>query len=148
MKLVYNACFAGFGLSAKAVRAIAKRKGAARIWEYRYTLGSESAGVDMMIKADGRRKKNGLFVVFAKKDMGDGPFQRDEPADGGVIDYGGLSRVDSDLAAVVGEMGASASGVCSELRVLDIPNGAHYAIDEHDGFESVYWSASPIHKAN
>lgn len=32
----------------------------------------------------------------------------------------------------------------STLTVVEIPEGAHYTISEHNGYETLYWSETPI----
>jgi hypothetical protein len=48
-----------------------------------------------------------------------------------------VPRSDPYLVAVVGEMGEAASGPYAKLRVIDLPPGTLYRIDEYDGKESV-----------
>lgn len=35
----------------------------------------------------------------------------------------------------------------SDLAVVEIPDNAHYVIEETDGWETLYWSETPIHLA-
>jgi hypothetical protein len=46
-----------------------------------------------------------------------------------------MPRHDPDLVAVVEEMGRLASGTCSHLKVVEIPDGIDYVIEEYDGME-------------
>lgn len=57
----------------------------------------------------------------------------------------GYSRTDADLVAAVEELGAKASGSCANLKVVEIPDGIEYYIDEYDGIESVHESHSSWH---
>tara|TARA_R110000822_G_scaffold5031_11_gene21854 strand:+ start:8272 stop:8562 length:291 start_codon:yes stop_codon:yes gene_type:complete len=83
-KIVYNACYGGFGLSNEAIVRYAEIKG----------LGPVA-----------KRKR----------------IERNDPA----------------LVQVVEELGDKANGGCAELRIIDIPAGTLYRIDEYDGAESV-----------
>ena len=50
----------------------------------------------------------------------------------------GVERNDPDLVAAVETLGSeSASGMCAELKVVDIPDGIEYEIAEYDGNERV-----------
>ena len=48
-----------------------------------------------------------------------------------------LSRNDSDLVAVVEEMGRLASNNYSNLTVMEIPDGCSFTIHNEDGLETV-----------
>jgi len=81
-KIVYNACFGGFGLSDKAVE------------RYRELTGQ-------------------------------------------VADRWNINRADPALVQVVEELDDEANTRFSDLRIVDIPAGTKYRIDEYDGNESV-----------
>jgi len=54
-------------------------------------------------------------------------------------DYG-FARVDRDdehLVDVVEKLGSDASGSYAKLKVVEIPDGVSYEIEEHDGYEHV-----------
>ena len=48
-----------------------------------------------------------------------------------------IDRADPVLVRIVEELGDEASGVYSELKVVDIPDGVRYTIEEYDGREWV-----------
>ena len=48
-----------------------------------------------------------------------------------------VNRTDPALVQVVETLGVKANGSCAKLRIVDIPEGTMYRIDEYDGFESV-----------
>ena len=81
-KIVYNACFGGFGLSDKAVE------------RYRELTGQ-------------------------------------------VADRWNINRADPALVQVVEELDDAANTRFSDLRIVDIPAGTKYRIDEYDGSEAV-----------
>ncbi len=83
MRVIYNACFGGYGLSEKAKK-----------------LYNEKAG-------------------------------------GSVKYYGNIARHDPILVSVIEELGEEANGMCSELALIDIPEGYDYVIDEYDGLERI-----------
>ena len=57
-------------------------------------------------------------------------------SEGKVYDWQ-IDRDDSDLVAIVEEMGESANGLCAKLAVVEIPDGISWEIDEYDGYEKV-----------
>ena len=57
--------------------------------------------------------------------------------DGDEVSEYTISRDDPFLVQVVEELGAKAFGSHSELKVVEIPKGVWYRIDEYDGMESI-----------
>ena len=53
-------------------------------------------------------------------------------------------RVDKDAVAAVEKLGNAASTRNSSIEVAEIPDGSHYEVTEYDGFETLYYSKSPI----
>jgi hypothetical protein len=54
-----------------------------------------------------------------------------------VYDYD-LDREDSDLIAVVEQLGDAANGYHAELKIVDVPDKVDWFIDEYDGIEEVH----------
>lgn len=52
------------------------------------------------------------------------------------------SRTHPFVVRVVEELGAAASGFCADLRVVEIPDGTEYTIEEYDGMEHI----AEVHK--
>jgi len=50
---------------------------------------------------------------------------------------GGYDRIDPLLVGAVEALGSSASGSCSQLSVVEIPDGTDYTIEEYDGAEHI-----------
>jgi len=48
-----------------------------------------------------------------------------------------IDRSDPILVSVVEELGREADGFASELRIVDIPDGLEYMIQEYDGMENL-----------
>ena len=46
-------------------------------------------------------------------------------------------RTDSDLIAVIEELGDDASGSCSALSIVDIPDDIEWEISNYDGMETI-----------
>lgn len=53
-------------------------------------------------------------------------------------------RTDKDAISIVEQLGAKASIEVSKMTVIEIPDDSHYLIDDYDGYETVYYSKSPI----
>lgn len=134
MKVAYNACYGGFGLSMKASTEYAKRKGINLTW-YKQVEHKHQKGFDKYVKVtsdDGRS----LFLSASTKDLGDDISGIPEDCYY-YKSFDDNDRIDSDLINIIEEMGDDANGSCAELRIQEIPDGASYEIDEYDGNESV-----------
>lgn len=109
MKIAINRCYGGFSLSDKAFAEYLKRKG----------------------------------IIFETKinAFGDLEFYKDSISDKKYISqydfikYG--SRNDSDLIAIIEEMGTDSFGDFAELKIVEIPNDIEYEITDYDGVETV-----------
>lgn len=107
-KVVYNACFGGFGLSDKAFELLLDLKG---------------IGYDKSDGPFGRSR-------YQRKGI--------EGDDGSLSYYDFCEdRTDPDLITVVEKLGDEANGMCAKLRIENVPPGMQYRIDEYDGNESV-----------
>ena len=105
-KIVYNACFGGFGLSPVALKRYAE------LADLSY---SEEVYEGAMTK---------FFASMHDKD-GEYVSERDLP------------RTDPILIQVVEELGKNANSRFSDLRIIELPAGTKYRIDEYDGSESI-----------
>ncbi len=128
MKVAYNACFGGFGLSNKAIHAVAKRKGINLVWYSRKGYRPTT-----YIKSETLTGKYSGEITAFTEDIGD--VVQEYPK--GTYYYPTYDRADKDLIAVIEEMGADANGHCASLAIAEIPDGAEYEITEYDGNESV-----------
>lgn len=68
-------------------------------------------------------------------------------AKAGMEEYEPLSayniyRADPNLVEVVEELGEKADGDCAELKIVEIPDGVCWMIDEYDGIEWI----SEVHR--
>jgi hypothetical protein len=129
MKIVINSCFGGFGLSPKGLKALMKKKGReCYFFEQKIKNGRIS---DEYTPADIARK-NSLFIHAF-----DIPEPTEESTRGHYISSSDIPRDDADLIAVVEELSAEASGQCSALKIIEIPDGVEWEIEEYDGQEWV-----------
>ena len=114
MKIVINRCWGGFGISDSAIEALLNRKGIA--WEKtpsKYHLGNAE--------------------YWAKGFSGVPEYQLD------TYEWWLLTekRSDPDLVAVVEQLGEKADGFSAELKIVDIPDGISWEIQDYDGMERV-----------
>ena len=56
---------------------------------------------------------------------------------GNRVGRGDFDRTDPILVQVVEELGNDADGVFADLRVVELPKGTQYRINEYDGLESI-----------
>lgn len=127
MKVVINTCFGGFGLSEQAIRTLYARKskfvkamepkeyyGGYDGWEEKFASDQLSSNTLMpLIVVDGK-----IIVDNHRND-----------------DSG---REDKKLIKVIEEFGAAiCSGRFAQLKVVEIPDGTDYTIEEYDGSEHI-----------
>lgn len=122
-KIVINRCFGGFGLSELADRALAKRKGVT-LYELNASYGVKTFAT--VPKEEYERLERESRV---KRDL--------SLVEGLFWNSMAWGRDDPDLVAVVEELGETANGVYSELKVVEVPYGVLWDINEYDGIEWV-----------
>lgn len=125
-KIVYNACYGGFGLSHEAVMRYAELKGIKLYFERQY--GYNNYYLIPVEEFNRLRSEEEAKPVSAK---------RYEKTNAAYFSPSGIERTDPILVQVVEELGEKANGPYAKLRIEDIPAGTLYRIDEYDGYESV-----------
>jgi hypothetical protein len=129
MKVVINACYGGFGLSQEGIEEYARL-----------------AGFKLYSYVEDRRMENGIkpYVSDPKKqDKWEIVYHYKSPVtslvdeDRDYFSCRDIERTDPILVRVVEELGDKANGSCASLRVIQIPDGVEFYIDEYDGFEHV-----------
>lgn len=131
MKIVYNSCFGGFGLSEAGYRRYAEIIGV--------TLYPEHDNYGMVTwwtVPEGQRTgilSNNEFLTAALDARAASNMRYAELQ----LYARDLDRTDPALVQVVEELGAAANGDHAELRIAEIPSGQRYRIDEYDGSERV-----------
>ena len=135
MKIAYNACFGGFGLSPLAETEYAKRKGINLTWYEQ--VGYKHEGDERYIKVEGIPDSNRYTFKALKSDLGD---EITSIPDGESY-YVGFSeeevRADPDLIDIIESMGEKSHGAHASLQVVEIPDGSSFEITEYDGMEEV-----------
>lgn len=107
MKYVINSQYGGFSLSDKAIHHYAKLK-----------------GITLYEKTDGAYAKY-FKAYYTEPDFRMGSY------------FSGLDIPRNDLALIqtVEELGKAANGNCATLKIVDIPSGERYRLQEYDGNE-------------
>ena len=126
MKVVINRCYGGFGVSLEAARFMAERghEGAA----------SEIADYEKRVADVEAFKQTG---VRPGKDA-DSFFMIEVTYGARWFGYGSdWERHDPRLVEAVEALGKAASGECADLKVVEIPDGVDYEIEEYDGNEHI-----------
>jgi hypothetical protein len=83
-------------------------------------------------------KKKGLTLVEEKcGEFGFTHFYRGEVSDDNLFWESDIPRDDEDLVEIVERLGSAADGKFSSLKVIEIPEGVNWYIEEYDGREWV-----------
>lgn len=130
MEVVINGCFGGFGLSEAGVRAYWKRKGK-QVHAYGRRPGTSYFDEP---KPDAFRLPEGEY--FMPRDHPEFERYNKWYSDHTLYDRD-IPRDDSDLVAVVKELGDAANDEYAKLRIVEIPDGVKWRIEEYDGNEHV-----------
>ena len=128
MKVILNKCYGGFGISDAGYRLYAQKKGIDLFPYVQHPNG--------YMRVDDVGDDYGLLSYFTA-DFG--KWADDNDIDWGKHLYLGEDhREDPVLIEVVEELGSDADGRFAELRVVDIPDGMDYVIDDYDGIETLH----------
>lgn len=133
MKVAYNACFGGFGLSLKASTEYAKRKGITLTW-YKQVEYSHRDGVNRYEKVTPDYCES-FDLCASIKDLGSSV--EEIPNECFYYESFDEKRTDKDLISIIEDMGEEANGIFADLKISEIPDGAIYEIDYYDGNEIV-----------
>jgi hypothetical protein len=144
MKILINKCYGGFSLSPLAVSEIAARQGK-ECYFFSWDFGNEPMKPITMDEATSAGRWH-AFTVPNPKDYrlnerdADGSFKSaNERSKQISLDSRPDNRHDPDLVAVVEAIGCEkASGISAELKIIEIPDGTDYEINDYDGMESVH----------
>lgn len=139
-KIVYNACFGGFGLSEAAVLRYAELKGI-KLYPERDGRYKSLALVTWWTVPEEQWRKHREFHEAHRHDWYALPTEQvrayNEFYKKNFLYDKDISRADPALVQVVEELGTAASGHHAQLQIRELPEGTLYRIDEYDGNESV-----------
>ena len=135
MKVAYNSCFGGFGLSPLAETEYQKKKGLTLTWYE--GLGDYPHQSYKRVHDLSKASKHAFSMNASNKDLGETISKIPEDNFYYKSWYGDDNRSDPDLIEVIERLGERANGFCAELSIAEIPDGSEFEITEYDGNESV-----------
>lgn len=125
-KVVINNCFGGFGLSYKATMQYAEIK-----------------GIKLYARFDDTTKKiygnkayignDAILHHYSTSPIIEG----EEPPNKRYWSDRDIERDDPILVQIVKEMGKEANGYYADLKIIEIPDGIEFTIEEYDGNEHI-----------
>ena len=137
MKIVINDKFGGFGLSHKAVMRYAEIKGIKLYpWldetTFKYCPDNNFDNALLVhystVPKEEYDKFSKLWSATAIED-------RVNLGNGGYFSSCDIERTDPALIQLIEEMGDLANGHCAALKIIKIPDGTDWQIEEYDGTE-------------
>jgi hypothetical protein len=151
MKVVINNCFGGFSLSPAAVARFAELKGRPCFF---FVRNIAKSGIHAKPERVTAKQATEAFMFFAydvpnpdevlpKEDRWQEMTMEQRQASNAEYERHSIpigreiQRDDPDLLRVVEELGEAASGKHAKLKVVEIPDGVEYVIEEYDGNEHV-----------
>ena len=151
MKIVINTCFGGFGLSPAGIKRWAELKGRPC-----YFFASEAGKMLQYVPIRQEDAEDSILWTAFDIPNPNEVLGRDDNWHGMTLDErkahndlharhslydNSIPRNDPDLIRIVEEMGAGhrtgASGWAADLKVVEIPDGVDYEIEEYDGNEHI-----------
>lgn len=149
MKVVINACFGGFGLSNRALKMYCERKGIPCNFFYQETcdgpykritdeqaFNAKSAFSVSAYQCE-TASEIPTFRDFAKATNACREEMNKAYAMVAVPYPGAISRSDPDLIDVIETLGSEANGEYAELKIIEIPDGIDWQVEEYDGNEHI-----------
>ncbi len=139
MKVVINTCYGGFGLSHKAIMRYAEMRGLTLYpWIDDITLkhypdATFENALIVHYPMVPRKEYEAYLEVWRSTPLEDRG-GLDKP---GYFSGRDLERNDPILLQVVELLGKKANGRCADLKIIDIPDGVDWEIDDYDGLERV-----------
>lgn len=130
-KVVYNACFGGFGLSNEGVKRYCELKGIGFYPE------AENSLITIYWTVPPEERAGYVHWRNRKGHSDEALEDSNRLYRESTIHVSEIPRTDRTLVQVVEELGAAANGRFANLCIEDVPPGTQYRIDEYDGNESV-----------
>jgi hypothetical protein len=144
MKIVINDCFGGFSLSALAVKRLAELNGK-ECYFFRIKLGISKYAPISIKEANESMFWTAFSISDPEKFLPVEKIGKDGTYKDYNREYEKISldcrpenRTDPLLVQMVEELGAEANGSCACLKIVEIPDGTDWEIDEYDGSETIH----------
>lgn len=137
-KVAINNCHGGFGLSLKAIEALAKLKGFGEVHHYSMSYEDRIYRKHSAEDAKYTKKYSGLNQYTFTENVGDSFTEEDvnDLFDKYILKLE-YERDDKDLIKVIEVLGREADGPFSRLEIVEIPKDVNYQIEDYDGSEWV-----------
>lgn len=135
MKIVINNTYGGFSLSPLAIKEYLKLKG-----KDAYFYDTEFQNKEIVYTKKDNFTGKELFLNCFTKDLGEKFTTKDiteKEFRDCLFKEKGIDRTDEDLIKVVEKLKEKANTMCSELKIIDIPDDVEWVIEEYDGAEWV-----------
>lgn len=129
-KIAINVKYGGFGLSDEALILYAQKKG---LTLYRYYIPSVREKIYHKVDLHFLGDESGWHTMFSTKDCG--PTATSQELEW--FDTYNIERDDSDLIAVIEQLGESANGRSACLKIVEIPDDVQWRIEDYDGLEHI-----------
>lgn len=150
MKIAVNKCYGGFELSEKATLRMAELKGIKLAIYYEYMYFHNDGEVytkyfkERQKDADNFSMAYYLIVDPKKTELDELEMANYLTNEGSYYKsfYEDSSRVDSELIQTIEELGEEANSSYSNIKIVEIPDGSDFSINEYDGMETVYYGKS------
>lgn len=135
MKIVVNKCYGGFGLSHEAEKYYLNLIGKECFW---YVVYGTYKSKDTKYKKVDPVDERGVSTYTSMHDLGEIINGEILFNDDNYWYYGDLKRDDVNLVKTVEDLGSKANSWAADLRVIEIPDGVNWELDEYNGVESIH----------
>jgi hypothetical protein len=135
MKIVINNCFGGFSLSSEGIKRYCELKGIPHWIEIDTQFKSMELYTVFTVPKEERipEKRGEDFYSMNTQDR----IEYNKAYSKQILDHHDIPRDDAALVQLVEEDSVKYSGMHAELKVVEIPDGIKWIIEEYDGNEHV-----------